>query len=231
MFSAVPALTFLSEINWNNFATHYLVPIGVLLLIFVGPHVIAAQIFTPKSNVLVVIAASLMQLLFGALVAWVFFVLAIGGWVYLSVGALIVFVMSALVMTGIYRFEFVKGLGYNAVALLIIAGIAWGSFKLYPEVMARRVVTPLLMHGIRFAASFHESEEAAQREAVKDNPDLGVAGSEFNRRFLEKVAKYRAERPDELRSKGWPVVIASEVKFDLLLERLAAKQAAKPSAN
>lgn len=224
MFSIVPQISALAavESGWIN---DYLLPIGITLLIFLVPHIIAAQVFTPKSNVLLVIAACVMQLLFILLVAWIFFILAVGGWTYLSIGGAIVFVMSALVMTGIYRFEFVKGLGYNAVALALIGGIAWASIKFYPEVIFRRIASPTAMHLIRVAASFQKTPEAAQLEAVKHYPDLAVAGSNFNRRFLEKMAKYKSEKPDDLRSTGWPLLVAHEVGIEQLYEALFKKPA------
>jgi hypothetical protein len=230
LFSKLPISPVLAAATGSDWLKDYLLPIGVVLLIFLVPHIIAARLFTPKSNILLVLAACIMQVLFIILVAWIFFILAIGGWIYMVIGGLVVFIMSALVMTGIYRFEFVKGLGYNAFALLLIVGISWGLIKVHPETMYRRVGAPLAMHLIRFGASFQKSEEAAQREAVKNYPDLGVAGSEFNRRFLAKVAKYRSERPDDLRSPGWPVVVANDVGLDVLAEKFF-KIPATPSSS
>ena len=219
LFSKLP-ITVLAAAAGNDWLNDYVLPIGIALLIFLVPHIVAAQIFAPKTNLLLVLAACIMQVLFIVLVAWIFFVLAIGGWLYVAIGGLIVFIMSALVITGIYRFEFVKGLGYNAFALILLVGIAWGLIKVHPEAMYRRIGAPLAMHLIRVGASFQKTEEAARREAVKNYPDLGVAGSEFNRRFLIKVAKYRSERPDDLRSPGWPLVLANEVGLDVLAERI-----------
>ena len=214
MLSAVPALPFLLEINWSNIATQYVLPVCVLLLIFLVPHIVAAQIFAPKTNILFVIAACVMQLLFILLVVWIIVILTVAGRWYVVAGGVLVFVMSALLITGIYRFEFVKGLGYSAVALLLITGLTWALVKFYPEMMYRRIGAPIGLHGIRFVAGFHKSEAEARVAAVKQYPELGVAGSDFNRRFLAKVAKYRAERPEELRSPGWPLVIAGEVGLE-----------------
>ncbi len=230
LFSKLPISSALAAAgSGDDWINQYLLPIGIVLLIFLVPHIVATQIFTPKSNILLVLAACVTQVLFVLLVAWIFFVLAIGGWVYVAIGGLIVFIMSALVMTGIYRFEFVKGLGYNAVALLLIAGIAWAAVKFHPEPMYRRIGVPLAMHLVRFGASFQKSEETAQREAVKYYPDLAVAGSDFNRRFLAKVAKYRADRPDDLRSPGWPVVLANEVGLEQLGEKIFPPASPNPS--
>jgi hypothetical protein len=228
LFSMLPASPILAATESNDWLSEYVLPIGILLLTFLVPHIVAAQVFTPKSNILLVIAACVMQLLFVLLVAWIFFILMIGGWMYLTIGGVIVFVMSALVMTGIYRFEFVKGLGYNAIALLLIGGIAWGSAKLYPEVIFRRIATPIAMHAIRIVASFQKAEEAAQLEAVKHYPELAVAGSEFNRRFLERLAMYRAERQEELKSPGWPLRIAHEVGLEMISVALFPKSSTAP---
>ena len=219
MFSKLP-MSALAAATGNDWLNDYFLPIGIVLLIFLVPHIIAAQLFTPKTNVLLVLAACVMQLLFVLLVAWIFFVLAIGGWVYVAIGGFIVFIMSALVITGIYRFEFVRGVGYSALTLLLIAGIGWGLIKFHPEPMYRRIGQPLAMLLIRAGASFQKDETAAQREAVKHYPDLAIPGSDFNRRFLVKVAKYRSERPEQLRSPGWPVVLANEVGLDLVAEKI-----------
>ena len=212
-------LSLLAQAGGNDWINDYALPIGIVLLILFVPHVIAARLFAPKSNILLVLAACVMQILFVLLVVWIFVVLFIGGWTYLAIGGLIVFVMSALVITGIYRFDFVKGLGYSAVSLALVGGLGWGMIKFHPELMLRRIGTPVGMQLVRWGAKFQTSEEDAQRLAVKHYPALGVAGSEFNRRFLEKVGKYRAERPEELRSPGWPLVLANEVFFELIAQQ------------
>jgi hypothetical protein len=214
IFAAVPALPFLAEINWSGILTDYVLPIGILVLIFFVPHVVAARIFTPKSNVLLVIAACVMQLLFILLVVWIVAVLALAGIWYLIAGGILVFVMSTLIITGVYRLEFVKGLGYSAVALVMIGTLSWAMVKFYPEVVFRRIATPTGMQLIRWASKFQTSEADAKRIAVKQFPELAVPGSDFNRRFLARVAKYRAESPEELRSPGWPLVVAAEIGFE-----------------
>ena len=35
--------------------------------------------------------------------------------------------------------------------------------------------------------------------------------------FLEKRAKYKAERPEELASPAWPFILAEEVEFEMRL--------------
>jgi hypothetical protein len=51
----------------------------------------------------------------------------------------------------------------------------------------------------------------AQKAAMKKYPALGVAGSDFNKRFLALHNKYRKERPELFRDSNWPVTIADEV--------------------
>jgi hypothetical protein len=231
MFSRIPAPSALAESSGGDWLNDYLLPIGIVLLILFVPHVIAAQLFTPKSNPLLVIAACLMQVLFVLLVVWIFGILFLVGWTYLVIGGLIVFIMSALVITGIYRFDFLRGLGYSAASLLLITGLGWAMIKFYPELMLRRIATPIGMQLVRWGASFQTSEQEAQLLAVKHHPPLGVAGSEFNRRFLEKVAKYRADRPEELRSPGWPLVLSNEVFLELVAENaFGPKQPPQPAA-
>lgn len=51
----------------------------------------------------------------------------------------------------------------------------------------------------------------AQREATRRFPELSVAGSDLNKRFLEKVEEYKRQRPDFFQSIDWPIKLAREV--------------------
>jgi hypothetical protein len=51
---------------------------------------------------------------------------------------------------------------------------------------------------------------AAQREAVRRYPELGVAGSKLNREFLARHTRYERERPDYFRDASWPMRLAEE---------------------
>ena len=53
--------------------------------------------------------------------------------------------------------------------------------------------------------------EAAQQEAVRRYPALGVAGSRFNVEFLARHQRYQKERPEFLRDPAWPLRLAEEI--------------------
>jgi hypothetical protein len=52
---------------------------------------------------------------------------------------------------------------------------------------------------------------ASKQNAIRLYPDLGVAGSDFNVRFLALHKKYMTERPDYFRDPEWPLTLAREV--------------------
>lgn len=52
--------------------------------------------------------------------------------------------------------------------------------------------------------------EAAQKEAVRRYPQLGVSGSTMNREFIARVARYRIERPAYFQNVRWPLLLADE---------------------
>ena len=56
---------------------------------------------------------------------------------------------------------------------------------------------------------------SAQMEAVKKYPPLGVAGSAFNREFLARTQRARAETPGLFDDPAWPLALADEVARDL----------------
>src|SRR6188768_2343448 len=67
------------------------------------------------------------------------------------------------------------------------------------------------------------ANSAAQAEAMRKHPALGIAGSEFNRAFLARVQRARAETPETFADRAWPLALADEMaKFGsgaILLER------------
>lgn len=55
------------------------------------------------------------------------------------------------------------------------------------------------------------STASAQAAAMKKYPALGVAGSGFNREFLARVQRARAETPGLFADPSWPLSVADEV--------------------
>lgn len=56
-----------------------------------------------------------------------------------------------------------------------------------------------------------KSVDHAKREAVRQHPELGVAGSRFNRAYLERHRQYQRERPSYFNDNAWPVTLADEI--------------------
>lgn len=54
--------------------------------------------------------------------------------------------------------------------------------------------------------------QESQREAVRLYPELGVAGSKFNREFIARHARYKKERPGYFLDPTWPVSLAQETQ-------------------
>ncbi len=57
--------------------------------------------------------------------------------------------------------------------------------------------------------------QAWQRRAVSLFPELGVAGSEFNRRFLTRYRELNQTSPQFLKEPSWPVLLARRVADEL----------------
>ena len=51
---------------------------------------------------------------------------------------------------------------------------------------------------------------AAQQEAVRRYPELGVAGSKLNTEFVARYKRYRQERPEYFNDASWPLRLADE---------------------
>lgn len=61
-------------------------------------------------------------------------------------------------------------------------------------------------------AYYRQHPEAAQREAIKLFPELGVAGSPLNKEFVERMKRYRAEKQEFFAEPDWPIRLAKECK-------------------
>ncbi|MCX6981095.1 MAG: hypothetical protein NTV08_10140 [Verrucomicrobia bacterium] len=51
----------------------------------------------------------------------------------------------------------------------------------------------------------------AQRAAVQIYPDLGIAGSKLNIKFVTRYKQYQVTRPDYFRDPSWPLRLAEEI--------------------
>lgn len=55
------------------------------------------------------------------------------------------------------------------------------------------------------------SVEESKQEAVRRYPDLGVAGSRFNREFVARYQRYQRENTSFLENASWPIRLAEEI--------------------
>ena len=60
-----------------------------------------------------------------------------------------------------------------------------------------------------------QSVLAYEVEAVREFPDLGRAGSEFNKRFVETAQLLKSVNDDLLQRSDWPLVVAKQVGAEL----------------
>jgi len=90
----------------------------------------------------------------------------------------------------------------------------------------------LLVHTIFFAVSLYSSRlltrqyvadhpahdkpngpvAQASDDAIRDYPELGVAGSWFNSEFVARYQRYQQERPNYFRDTSWPMTLANETE-------------------
>lgn len=75
-----------------------------------------------------------------------------------------------------------------------------------PPSVARPTNPPTAAQTPQFATA-----AAAQQEAVRRYPEIGVAGSKLNSEFVARYKRYQQERPDFLRDPSWPLRLAEEI--------------------
>jgi len=209
-----------AAIAWDDAQTQTAVATGIAFLLLLLPHFIAAKLLAPRPTALRILATAVLQVIFmlGASFA-AFTILVLGGATGIGIAGLFVFILSALVTAGIYGFGFGKGVIYNVIVALLFGGLGWGLGK----VGQAGLLAPLLGKKTSATAAKTTEEQPrrfatvkeAQDAALSRYPDLGVAGSPFNQRFVEKHKRYQAEKPDVLASADWPWRLAQEVATEL----------------
>ena len=55
----------------------------------------------------------------------------------------------------------------------------------------------------------------AEREAVRQHPELGLAGSKFNANYVVRYQRYKRENPKYFNDSEWPVTLANEIEEKL----------------
>ena len=61
------------------------------------------------------------------------------------------------------------------------------------------------------ASAVPPADASAQAEAITKHPNLGKAGSDFNREFLARFRRYQTEKPAFFEDQHWPLNLADEV--------------------
>ena len=213
-------MTLFAVINWDDAQTQTAIATGILFLLLLLPHFIAAKMLAPRPTALRIFATAVLQVIFVFGASFVVFtLLVLGGAGVSGFAGLFVFILSALVTAGIYGFGFGKGVVYNVLVVLLFAGIWWGlnmagQAGLLDPLLGKRASSPVAKTAedqLRRFATVKEAQDAA----LSRYPDLGVAGSPFNQRFVEKHKRYQTEKPDMLASADWPWRLAQEVAAEL----------------
>jgi len=78
--------------------------------------------------------------------------------------------------------------------------------------------TILFMLMLCIAGSAQTSDRHLQAEAVSKYPELGVEGSDFNRRFLSEYNNRRVADPTYFKDPRWPIILADEVSLNSALK-------------
>jgi hypothetical protein len=226
MFSMLFDLGLGSIWKWEEVSMETVIGFGILFLILILPHWIAAKMLAPRPTAGRVIGAAFFQGLFAvaAFVGVLLLGIAFGQGMFLISGIFVI-ILSSLVSAGIYGFGFGRGLLYNILVVVAFIGITWTVNKLAEDgPLARLLKRP---GDLKSAKTNTETPEAgktethystvqeAQAAAIQRYPDLGKAGTPFNQRFLEKHKRYQAETPDVLVASDWPMRIAAEVAGEL----------------
>lgn len=203
---------------------NYTIAFGIIFAFAFVAHIIAAKLLAgEKATFFRVLAACIIQTLFGViLLVASFTILLLSGFTLPLVG-LAGFVLLGFLMAGVYGFGFGKGMFYNVLTAAISCGMAFTAGTVLQMPQVHNVLNAIVEKGkgsdpsketaptdpkpaLRFA-----TEEEARTAALKKHPALGVAGSEFNRKFLGVHARFKTENPELLTVPDWPMVIADEV--------------------
>ncbi len=210
----------------------YLISIGVFVLVAILPHCIAGKILAgEKAGISKAVLAVFLQIFLGiallVILIWVCILcgasLTAAPW--LSGAATIL--LLGLLMAGIYDFGISKGIVYNLSTLLTMFCILKVLVIFIDPLPLRKVTTALALKvGQNFMEVVNErhpkstpektgaifaSVAEVQKAAVKKYPALGVAGSPFNRRFLEIHRLMQTQQPAKLLTTNWPMEIADLV--------------------
>jgi outer membrane protein assembly factor BamB len=94
--------------------------------------------------------------------------------------------------------------------------------KLFRSGLFLALLIDVYIKNTEAAEVFPGSNSGSQAQAIKRFPEIGVAGSEANKRFLSAVEEARKSRPDIFKSADWPLTIAGESESLSSLSRALA---------
>lgn len=214
----------------------YMISFGVFVIFAIAPHWVAGKILAgEKANILKGVLAAVLQILLSfllwAVLLWVFVFCGASVSAALWLSGAATAVLLGLLMAGIYGFGIAKGIAYNlsttlamfCILRLLVIFIDPLPLKKVSIALAERAAA----HGInrmeevaktqhpqtvpKETGAVFASAAEAQKAAVKKYPDLGVAGSPFNRRFLEIHNLMKNQQSGRLLTTNWPMEIADIV--------------------
>jgi hypothetical protein len=98
------------------------------------------------------------------------------------------------------------------------------------------VIAPLAIREAtsEVAAQRNDSSEKLEEwkaKAVAEFPELGIAGSKFNKAFLAQVKSLKERNGAEMAVPNWPYIVALQVNAQIEREKLMAELSAKKSEN
>lgn len=235
-FFLVPADPVLSAINSSELWSKLGPAIGVILFILLIGHFVAAKLLIPGASVRRVLGAFFVHIAFAAIMIPVSLFFSLAGVGPLGIASLVIILIGGAVTAGIYKVGVGRGIIYNFAVLLAITGIAWGSSKVLeseynplvyfygkkPESATQGQASSengasgqSASTSAHKPSSFYATSQEAQAAAMKQYPELGQAGSAFNKRFLEKHRVYKEQNHSVLNSPDWPISVAREVAAEL----------------
>lgn len=132
------------------------------------------------------------------------------------------FFLNIWVVAKVHSFGVVRGFVFVVIATVLSAAFFYGTNWVADKNGAMK---PLLAFAfgvkqteidkaeasLATAEPVYATQQEAQAAALKKYPALGVAGSAFNKAFLEKHTKLKAEGAALLGTPGWPMKVAEEV--------------------
>ena len=140
--------------------------------------------------------------------------------------ALVSFLLNIWVAVKVHGFGAVRGFFYTIISTILSVVFLYAAMSMMDS---KKTMSRLAAFAFGVKTEDLEKEEKerlaekpefatqkdAQAAAVKKFPELGVAGSPFNKAFLEKHAKLKSDGAPILSTPGWTMKLAEEVASEI----------------